>query len=330
MRPTPNRPPVRAGFTLVELLVVMTIIAILVALTSAAVSRAIVKADEVRTRNDISQLEAAVQQFKTEFAVSYLPSKITLPPAQPQPPIAGYDNTGESLQYISSLWPRINPTMLGNSSLAFQLWGINGNQPVTLSGDQCLVFFLGGFRDQANNTFGFSTNPTNPMVQVTLSGESRKGPFFNFPPGRLKVFTHLDINNNSNPNDQFPSFLDTYGTLPYLYFSTRKTANDYPTYTTNTGYGVYPNKLLIQGGASYQVFPYQVSGQSHLTQTAAIRVWANKSSCQIISGGRDTNFGEGGINWPGYTGGGSPGATSLDGYDDMANFHPTLIGVGAP
>ena len=56
MRRTPNRPARRAGFTLVELLVVITIIAILFALTSAAVVKALGKMDEVRTRNDISQL----------------------------------------------------------------------------------------------------------------------------------------------------------------------------------------------------------------------------------------------------------------------------------
>ena len=68
----PTYPGPRPGFTLVELLVVMTIIAILFALTAAAVTKAMAKANEVKTRNDISQLQSGVQAFKTDFNVAYI------------------------------------------------------------------------------------------------------------------------------------------------------------------------------------------------------------------------------------------------------------------
>src|SRR5258707_470422 len=121
MRPTSNRTGPRAGFTLVELLVVMTIIAILFALTAAAVVKSMPKMDETRTRNDISQLANAVQAFKTEFAVAYIPDKLVLPPsADPA-----------SLQYISALWPRLPLTasagMPSLSNAAY--WGVPSGTP---------------------------------------------------------------------------------------------------------------------------------------------------------------------------------------------------------
>src|SRR5436305_14280482 len=100
MRQTPNRPGPRAGFTVVELLVVITIIAILFALTSAAVVKALGKSDEVRTRNDISQMAAAIQAYKTHFAVPYMIDSITLT----------NDLTKMStveLNYLKSVWPRL-------------------------------------------------------------------------------------------------------------------------------------------------------------------------------------------------------------------------------
>src|SRR5829696_3566898 len=114
MRRTPNRPGPRAGFTLVELLVVITILAILFALTAAAVVKALGKGDEAKVRNEVSQLANAVQAFKTDFQVPYLADTITLPPAA--------DTTGESLQYITTVWPRINKAVLANDAIGNAYW----------------------------------------------------------------------------------------------------------------------------------------------------------------------------------------------------------------
>src|SRR5262249_22208659 len=151
----------RGGFTMVELLVVMTIIAILVALVAAAVTRVIGKGDEVRVRNDITQLANAVQAFKTDFKVEYIPSRLVLPPA----------TDPESQQYISRLWPRLNPTAYSNAAY----WGAPASGAV-LEGDQCLVFFLGGYRDPASGAcFGFSSDGTNPMAPPTSTSGKRLG-----------------------------------------------------------------------------------------------------------------------------------------------------------
>src|SRR5438128_1061938 len=107
-----STPSPRAGFTLVELLVVITIIAILMSLTTAAVVKVIGKRDELNARNDISQLGVGIQAFKTEFGVSYIPSRLYLPPSA--------DPTGESARYITSVWPRINTAFLSSGAY----WGV--------------------------------------------------------------------------------------------------------------------------------------------------------------------------------------------------------------
>src|SRR5206468_6062565 len=80
MRRTTHPRPTRGGFTLVELLVVMTIIAILVALTSSAVLNAFQRGTDVQARNEVSQLASAVQAFKTQFQVAYVPDRLFFPP----------------------------------------------------------------------------------------------------------------------------------------------------------------------------------------------------------------------------------------------------------
>src|SRR5262245_9180940 len=140
MKQKPYQRALRDAFTLIELLVVMAIIAILVSLLTAAVVRALIKAEEVRTQNEISQLHEAVINFQTKMGVSYFPSRIRLLDS------GAYDlslNASslpnnqldyDSFNYLKQVWPRIQ----------FPIdWNNNGvTDDVTLEGDQCLVFFL--------------------------------------------------------------------------------------------------------------------------------------------------------------------------------------------
>jgi prepilin-type N-terminal cleavage/methylation domain-containing protein len=65
------------GFTLVELMVVISIIALLAALVSVAVARSISKAKEARIKLDVDNLAGAIEQYKSEYG-SYPPSTYAL------------------------------------------------------------------------------------------------------------------------------------------------------------------------------------------------------------------------------------------------------------
>jgi prepilin-type N-terminal cleavage/methylation domain-containing protein len=326
MRRTTTRPAPRSAFTLVELLVVMTIIAILVALTAAAVVKAIGKTDETKTRNEISQLAQAIQAFKTDFAVSYIPDLLYLPP--------GYDPrpTADSVRYISGLWPRINAGALAGTNSTFSIgnvqytpftyWRVPNGTPIVLKGYQTIVFFLGGSWDPtlvsaanpAPDRLGFSTNPIDPMNWTGQTGATnRKGPYFDFPTNRLGILASDATGNASFPG--FPGFVDVYQQMPYVYFSASKSGNDY-----NSSYNDAINPPTPQSGTvnvsgtsvSFALFPFRVSGSRY----------ANPNGFQIIAAGKNGAFGTGSLNW---AGGG--GVINQDGYDDMSNFHPTLLGI---
>lgn len=292
----------RGGFTLVELLVVITIIAILFGLIAAATVKLVGKGDELKVRNEVSQLAQAVQAFKQQFAVGYMPDLIYMPP--------GADPSGFSQQYVKSVWPRLNPAALGTAATAmtingvnyprgvFDYWGVPGNSAVILQGDQSLVFWLSGPRDVISatapgNVLGFCSDPTDPMNRTSTK---RISPFYDFPADRLAIFP-----TDTARTAPFPSFKDTYGAAPYLYFATGKADN------------AYPNTLSLS--TSVVISPYRVSATK----------FANPNSFQIISAGKDMSFGAGGLQWAGAVGGGA----TQTGYDDVANFHPTFLGIQA-
>lgn len=296
----------RSAFTLVELLVVLVIVLILVGLISAVVASALGKAKQARNRQDISQLETAVNSFKTKYGV-LPPSRLKLAEHY-----SLYDPSQQidldSLQFLGTMFPRITNQW---SAPVPQGGGIdwNGNGQidagaVILNGSECLVFLLGGIPSPQGNLLGFSTNPSNPATQTV----DRIGPFFDFKVKQLAPSPW-------NPLSGLYVYLDTYGTQPYVYFSSYKTLN---------GYNRYGNSDI---GAPLVISPYI----EVLPTTLAPVKYVNPGTFQIISAGPDGVFGPGGaFRVPKAQ---SPNGTadfyldSTPGYDDQANFHQGLLGT---
>jgi len=286
LKPRPNA--ARTAFTLIELLVVIAIIAVLVSLTAAAVMRALVKGPETQTASEIREMEGQVAAVKREYGVPYLPSAIILrEDGQYTSATPGHK---ASYDFLRQMFGRRLPIALDNNATPSPIdWNQNGTIETTdfvLEGEQCLVFFLGGIQTNANGTpgcIGFSTNPNNPAAV----GGTRRGPYYEFKSNRLKP----------GPNGSgYFVYMDAWGKQPYAYFTSYQ----------SEGYGLYNGDCPSLGVAPYQ----EPNGK-----------WINPGSCQIISAGRDGQFGPGGQWDP------KAGSTVQAGKDDQSNFSGHLLGA---
>jgi prepilin-type N-terminal cleavage/methylation domain-containing protein len=328
----------RISFTLLELLIVIAIIAVLLSLISAAAMYAFVKADEATTRSEISQLAITIQNFQTKYGVNYIPSRIVLRED------GVYDMNdpvqADSYAYLTRLWPRLSVA----PGVTYPVdWNGNGSQtpdpPVVLTGDQCLVFFLGGIQSSSPSPhcLGFSTNEKNP-AQAT---GDRVEPFYEFKSSRLCLDpVQIDYRTEVNPglpsSNGYYSYLDPYGSRPYAYFTA---------YGKQNGYNRYYGFGLINGGTSGSISDCEgVAGElwpycdrpftDNVTNLPIPGVeYYNPTTFQIISAGRDQQFGPGGAptataNIPGYFW--VPGMPMVGVLaperDEITNFYDRLLG----
>ncbi|RLS25176.1 MAG: type II secretion system protein [Planctomycetota bacterium] len=285
-----------SAFTLVELLIVIAIIGILASLATVGVMKALEKGKMVAARTEISQLEAAIAAAKQNFGgVDNLPSAIKLYSTP-----AGFNTDALGVSTSNFLTKAFGKAWQSSPASPWMGVGYTGTYPVTLTGMEALVFWLGGVRD-ANGTFqGFSSYPSTPW---DITNTKRKGPFYEFDAVRVLNNTPTTI----------PTFVNSWNGS-YAYFSSSDYLNFSKT-VANGGYGAYS----ATGGL---ISPLLIR-----TPTA----FYNPKTFQIISSGPDQSFGKG--NFGGgttfgvvHTPGSGDYAISAPGYDDLANFSSTQLG----
>jgi prepilin-type N-terminal cleavage/methylation domain-containing protein len=326
-----------AGFTLVEMLVVLVIIAILAGLISAVAYRGIARAKVARIGVDISQLSQALNNYKTQFG-------------EYPPDFSDTSANGQAiiLRHIAKAFPRFTSTWYGAASHPLDwpnlrqeilinssnLIDLNNMTPAT-----ALAFWLGGMPDAQGKPCGFSKNPADPF-ESPVTTPSRTGPLFEFDPGRLTMTSGTVADNGK----YFAPGIIVGNGQPYIYLRAEIGQPDQKReYYSYDGTKTPPTYTFKLGGTSGAKPYWDQRNQG----------WVNPDSFQILCCGLDGKFGKenvyptglvAGAGVPDGTSGGLPDLTAdvmgtastgfpagnFDHIDDQTNFTKGTIGDDLP
>jgi len=353
----------RAGFTLIEMLVVIMIILLLVGLLLPAVQKARDAAMRAQVKSEIANIGTGIENFKTTYDVKYIPTFFILsndynfPPGDPWGPALT-----ESREFYAKVWPKafLPPAITGGKTGFTPL--ANDVFRIQLDGNQLLVFLLGGVPpasspppgkfapwppsfNPANNRSGFLNSPTNPFGFA--NGAENSPPqanqaklFFDFNPKRVDNNGHFHDpywKVVTDPNDP------TINLSVYYYFSS-KHGNDYDYW------GRVYAPIFNPGGAAGG--PTLAGGYGFMNPHVGLDAkYVEPNGYQIVSAGKDQTPSAGGqllsLNprvfdpnyvWPGSGSykaprSGQPNAPPVPPYDptgggndDVSNFSPYALG----
>lgn len=188
-----NRNVNRRGFTLVELLVVITIIGILISLLVPTLAAAMKRAREGAVAQDIKQLQMSMEKFKTDRKSKAYPPDFSL-----------NDETGAAVtpanrqtileKFVRDIAPNSSRTYVDSTWIP----DVTQAQFDALDPSEALYFWL-------------ALSQKNPEEPLPTSGTDAGWSFFEFEQERLV----------DNDGDGWLEYLQAHGEeVPYVYFST--------------------------------------------------------------------------------------------------------------
>ncbi len=262
----------RGGFTVVEILVAITVIAILAAMLIPVVGGAMRRANEFAIQSEMSQLDLAIEHFKSDNGF-YPPSFSRL-------------NSVTFLSYLN----RIAPNHAYNQANINDWWSNYGQEIAELPGAD-LVFWLSGIAKNKQYPLGIS--PLNQPYDNNSGVGFLAG--HNFHPGDNQVFernVYFDFNSERLNFCHSPNPANPNTSEPASYVQAKGKAFDPKQAAT------FPNDpwkwaavYLYLDSASYGKVPsgYCKNGATDLTDP---RSFFNEDSFQLVAPGLDGEIGK--------------------------------------
>ena len=149
-----------AGFTLVELLVVITIIGILAGLAVPAIFSAISTANSTAMKMELNSLETAVQKYQEKYG-DYPPD---------------FSDWAVVERYYRKIFPRISGDLVLLKTL---LTDTNGYNPTIMDRGEVLTWVLRGYSNDPLRPF---TGPGGPLELVGMGGQAGDIPIYQINP----------------------------------------------------------------------------------------------------------------------------------------------------
>jgi prepilin-type N-terminal cleavage/methylation domain-containing protein len=287
----PNRlaagPTARRGFTLVEMLVVITIIGILASLGTVAVFKALEAAKRARIKVEITNLNNAIESYKLKHG-DYPPSFYN-----GNAPLAAF-SLSLMKSHLGHCFPRCNPDF--ELSAFNNALGTNARNGLTPA--QMLVFWL----------TSISKDPAHPISAPTTDREALfdfdKTRLVSIVPGQVGGWSVSGTGANAILTYIPQVYIDQSGkNSPFVYFEARgyfghaTQAPNSPLIIPNC----YPylwepwdnnkNGKIDPGTSGPPQQDVQVDGSGNWIPTSFQKICANPKSFQIISAGLDGIFG---------------------------------------
>jgi len=292
---TRSRSPAPGAFTLVELLVVITIIGILAGLITAAALRARITAKNTAISVELKQLETALIAYKEKFG-EFPPDFAFVDETIYTSCSSEIRNAARQavLRHIRKAFPRC--TTINN-------WGefeaMASAAGITLTPQTALVFWLGGMRDSSTGKpIGFSANPANPFEIISTS---RIPPFYDFDQNQLNT----PVGYLYWPKEAIGNLATGQGAIAYFRAENGGYQIVDPTNTSN-----FLVKHAIDPSSVGTIYPAVDAGLG-----VAVPPWVNSKTVQIFSSGLDKTYGAFTAPLP-FPTGPYPEQT----FDDITNF----------
>jgi prepilin-type N-terminal cleavage/methylation domain-containing protein len=290
----------RDGFTLVELLVVISIIGMLTAIAVPTIFSAVASARNAKTKAEIDMLQMALMNYKNEYgsfppanmgptnpATGYGPLWLT-PTTNPARPTPQVNTAHPAYKHLVRIFPRLSEETTGLNSPYYTM--------SRMSPAQALVFWLQGFYENpeyplTNGGPGFSYYSPQPGTRKRLFDfdESRlyaaSMPYeFGLNPATSQTFSSRSSSIPSTEEKACPVYFTGHPSagLPYAYFDSR-------CYDREPGMDVCYAATNVITGDSSRAFPY-------ITATPpASPTWGQAHTAgetfQLIAAGKDGSYG---------------------------------------